>query len=113
MTVETPTRTEVGNYFVSNYPPFSQWKPEFVPYALKALNEPARVDEPLGLYIHIPFCRKRCHFCYFKVYTDKKASEIEIYLDALIKENEIYSHMPAFRRRHAFVHQREAVALSG
>jgi oxygen-independent coproporphyrinogen-3 oxidase len=26
-----------------------------------------------GLYFHIPFCRKRCHFCYFRVYTDKNA----------------------------------------
>lgn len=95
----TQAKTEVGNYFVSNYPPFSQWKPELVPYALKALNQSARVEEPLGLYIHIPFCRKRCHFCYFKVYTDKKSSEIEIYLDALIKENEIYSRMPAFQGR--------------
>ena len=93
------TRTEVGNYFVSNYPPFSQWKPEFVAQALDALNQPPRVDDPLGLYIHIPFCRKRCHFCYFKVYTDKNASEIEIYLDALIKENELYSRMPAFQGR--------------
>jgi oxygen-independent coproporphyrinogen-3 oxidase len=93
------TRTEVGNYFVSNYPPFSQWKPEFVSEAVDALNQPPRVDDPLGLYIHIPFCRKRCHFCYFKVYTDKNASEIEVYLDALIKENEIYSRMPAFQGR--------------
>jgi oxygen-independent coproporphyrinogen III oxidase len=97
MTVDT--RTEVGNYFVSNYPPFSQWKPEFIPKAIEALNQPARVDDPLGLYIHIPFCRKRCHFCYFKVYTDKNASEIEVYLDALIKENELYSRMPAFQGR--------------
>ena len=93
------TRTEVGNYFVSNYPPFSQWKPEFVSDAVDALNQPPRVEDPLGLYIHIPFCRKRCHFCYFKVYTDKNASEIEVYLDALIKENEIYSRMPAFQGR--------------
>jgi oxygen-independent coproporphyrinogen-3 oxidase len=92
-------KTEVGNYFVSNYPPFSQWKPEFVSSVLDALNQPPRVDDPLGLYIHIPFCRKRCHFCYFKVYTDKNASEIEVYLDALIKENEIYSRMPAFQGR--------------
>ncbi|HEX3248918.1 MAG TPA: coproporphyrinogen-III oxidase family protein [Pyrinomonadaceae bacterium] len=97
MTVDT--RTEVGNYFVSNYPPFSQWKPEFVPQAIEALNQPPRVDDPLGLYIHIPFCRKRCLFCYFKVYTDKNASEIEVYLDALIKENELYSRMPAFQGR--------------
>ena len=93
------TKTEVGNYFVSNYPPFSQWKPEFVSEALDALNQPPRVDDPLGLYIHIPFCRKRCLFCYFKVYTDKNASEIEVYLDALIKENELYSRMPAFQGR--------------
>ena len=99
MTVETPTRTEVGNYFVSNYPPFSQWKPEFVSDAVAALNRPARVDDPLGLYIHISFCRKRCFFCYFKVYTDKNASEIEVYLDALIKENELYSRTPAFQGR--------------
>jgi oxygen-independent coproporphyrinogen-3 oxidase len=100
MTVDIArTTTEVGNYFVSNYPPFSQWRPEFVSEVLDALNQPPRVDDPLGLYIHIPFCRKRCLFCYFKVYTDKKASEIEIYLDALIKENELYSRMPAFQGR--------------
>ncbi len=100
MTVDiAQTRTEVGNYFVSNYPPFSQWKPEYVSEAIAALNQPSRVADPLGLYIHIPFCRKRCHFCYFKVYTDKNASEIEVYLDALIKENELYSRMPAFHGR--------------
>jgi oxygen-independent coproporphyrinogen-3 oxidase len=100
MTVDvSQTRTEVGNYFVSNYPPFSQWKPEFVPQALDALAQPARVDDPLGLYLHIPFCRKRCLFCYFKVYTDKNGSEIETYLDALIKENELYSRTPALQGR--------------
>jgi oxygen-independent coproporphyrinogen III oxidase len=100
MTVDvSQSRTEVGNYFVSNYPPFSQWKPEFVSQALDALAQPPRVDDPLGLYLHIPFCRKRCLFCYFKVYTDKNASEVEVYLDALIKENELYSRTEAFQGR--------------
>ena len=100
MTTDTSNiKTEVGNYFVSNYPPFSQWKPENIPDAIEALSRPARVEQPLGLYIHIPFCRKRCKFCYFKVYTDKNASEIEVYLNALIKENEIYSRMPALQGR--------------
>jgi putative oxygen-independent coproporphyrinogen III oxidase len=101
MTIEPPksTSTEVGNYFVSNYPPFSQWKPESVSEALEVLDKPARENDPLGLYIHIPFCRKRCKFCYFKVYTDKNASEIEVYLDALIKENELYSRCRAFHGR--------------
>jgi oxygen-independent coproporphyrinogen-3 oxidase len=100
MTADTPNnKTEVGNYFVANYPPFSLWKPEFIPAAIEALNQPPRTGDPLGLYLHIPFCRKRCKFCYFKVYTDKNASEIERYLDALIKENEIYSRTRAFQGR--------------
>ncbi len=98
--INTPeTKTEVGNYFVSNYPPFSLWQPEYIPHVIEALNQPPRIEDPLGLYLHIPFCRKRCKFCYFKVYTDKNASEIERYLDALIKENEIYSRTRAFQGR--------------
>src|SRR5215468_1495524 len=99
ITETSNTKTEVGNYFVSNYPPFSQWKPEYTPDAINSLSQSPRAEQPLGLYIHIPFCRKRCKFCYFKVYTDKNASEIEVYLNALIKENEIYSRMPALQGR--------------
>ena len=100
MTTSTSqTSTEVGNYFVSNYPPFSQWKPEFIPDAIEALDQPPRTADPLGLYLHIPFCRKRCKFCYFKVYTDKNAGEIELYLDALIKEIECYSRTRALQGR--------------
>src|SRR6266704_5197140 len=91
MTDSSQEKTGLGNYFVANYPPFSAWKPEHLPAAQAALAAPPRPDTPLGLYVHIPFCRKRCKFCYFKVYTDKNASEIELYLDALIKENELYS----------------------
>jgi len=39
MTTNSGTSTEVGNYFVSNYPPFSQWKPELVREAVAALDE--------------------------------------------------------------------------
>ncbi|HJQ67822.1 MAG TPA: coproporphyrinogen-III oxidase family protein [Blastocatellia bacterium] len=91
--------TEVGNYFVATYPPFSQWKPEYTPSAIEALDQPPRTEDPLGLYLHIPFCRKRCKFCYFKIYTDKNAAEIELYLKALIKENEVYSRTNAFQGR--------------
>jgi oxygen-independent coproporphyrinogen III oxidase len=99
MTDISKSKTEVGNYFVANYPPFSQWKPEYLPNAIEALDQSPRTGEPLGLYLHIPFCRKRCKFCYFKVYTDKNASEIELYLKALIKESEIYSRTRAFGGR--------------
>lgn len=99
MTTDTSNKTEVGNYFVSNYPPFSQWQPENTAEAVNALHQPAQTERPLGLYLHIPFCRKRCKFCYFKVYTDKNAAEIERYITALLKENELYSQMPALQGR--------------
>ena len=86
--------TTAGSYFVSNYPPYSFWRPEHVPQALAALERAPAPGTPLGLYLHIPFCRKRCHFCYFKVYTDKPSSEIEKYLEALIREVEMYAGKP-------------------
>ncbi len=87
--------TEVGSVFVSNYPPYSFWKKETVLEARKALNSPPASEATLGLYLHIPFCRKRCKFCYFRVYTDKNSSEIQTYLNALVKEVELYSEMPS------------------
>ena len=81
-------RTEVGNYFIANYPPFSVWRKDAVETdARPALAAPPG-DVPLGLYLHIPFCRKRCHFCYFRVYTDKNASEVQAYLDVLARGGE-------------------------
>jgi oxygen-independent coproporphyrinogen-3 oxidase len=90
----TQEKTGLGNYFVANYPPFSFWKPEHLPAARAALDSPPRPGTPLGLYLHIPFCRKRCKFCYFRVYTDKNARDVEGYLDALVREVELYSRQP-------------------
>jgi oxygen-independent coproporphyrinogen-3 oxidase len=90
----TQEQTGLGNYFVANYPPFSAWKPEHLPTALTALESPPQPDTPLGLYLHIPFCRKRCKFCYFRVYTDKNARDVEVYVDALEREVELYSRLP-------------------
>jgi oxygen-independent coproporphyrinogen-3 oxidase len=93
------TKTEVGSYFISNYPPFSQWSKEAVVDAVAALGSPPLADTPLGLYLHLPFCRKRCKFCYFKVFTDKNAGEVERYLAALSKEIELVSKQPVMGGR--------------
>jgi oxygen-independent coproporphyrinogen-3 oxidase len=49
--------------------------------------------------LHIPFCRKRCKFCYFKVFTDKNSAEVERYLAALSREIELVSKMPVMGGR--------------
>jgi oxygen-independent coproporphyrinogen-3 oxidase len=92
--------TEVGSYFVATYPPFSVWTHDGVSRdAIPALQAPPQTDVPLGLYLHIPFCRKRCHFCYFRVYTDKNAQEVNHYLDVLAREFELYGDLPSFAGR--------------
>ena len=85
------TKTEVGSYFISNYPPFSQWEQGQVDDVKEAFANPPLEDTPLGLYLHIPFCRKRCKFCYFKVFTDNNAKDIERYVSALSREIELVS----------------------
>jgi oxygen-independent coproporphyrinogen-3 oxidase len=92
--VTTQTKkTEVGSYFISNYPPFSQWSADQLDEIRAAFAAPP-ADVPLGLYLHIPFCRKRCKFCYFKVFTDKNGGEVERYLAALSREIELVSKLP-------------------
>jgi oxygen-independent coproporphyrinogen-3 oxidase len=93
-------QTEVGSYFVATYPPFSAWTTAAVERDGKvALESPPVPGVPLGLYLHIPFCRKRCHFCYFRVYTDKNAQEVNDYLDVLAREWELCAAKPALAGR--------------
>ena len=98
MTAATENKTEIGSYFISNYPPYSQWNQDQLPEVERALQQPPR-DVPLGLYLHIPFCRKRCKFCYFKVFTENRPSDIETYVSALAREIEVVSHQPAMGDR--------------
>ncbi|MFI4876514.1 MAG: radical SAM protein, partial [Blastopirellula sp. JB062] len=92
-------KTEVGSYFISNYPPFSQWSEDFIPDLHQALASEPRPGVPLGLYLHVPFCRKRCKFCYFRVYTDKNGAEVETYVSALVDEIELVSQQAAMGGR--------------
>lgn len=92
-------KTEVGNYFISNYPPFSFWNRESLPSITEAFETPSTSVEPMGLYLHIPFCRKRCKFCYFRVYTDVQAKAIQDYVDTLAHEVAMIAEKPSVQGR--------------
>ena len=99
-TIPVADQTDVGSYFVANYPPFSVWSSEAVKHdAIPALAQKPKPGVPLGLYLHIPFCRKRCHFCYFRVYTDKNSQDVGYYLDTIAREWEMYNELPAIQNR--------------
>ncbi len=95
----SPAKTEVGNYFVANYPPFSAWSESEVGKVTDLLSRIPKPEVSFGLYLHLPFCRKRCDFCYFKVYTDKDSKEIASYLQAIVDELDAYVRQPYFADR--------------
>ena len=83
-------QTTVGNYFVSNYPPFSFWKPELTGEVSAAMERPPSTlnpqpSTPLGIYVHIPFCARRCDYCSFAIWTDRGHLQIE-FVDAVITD---------------------------
>ena len=59
----TVEQTDVGSYFVANYPPFSVWNADAVGRVAAAALARPPADIPLGLSVHVPFCRKRWQFC--------------------------------------------------
>ncbi len=99
VTTDKKKATRAGNYFISNYPPFSFWTEEQRTEVLDTFEAAPAPGIPLGLYHHIPFCRKRCHFCYFRVYTDKNADEIKDYLECTMRELEMLAKKPLLTGR--------------
>ena len=53
---------------------------------------------PMGLYLHIPFCRTRCAFCnfYLQVY---RPDRVESFLAAIRKELTLYGKQPELSGR--------------
>ena len=46
---------------------------------------------PGSIYIHIPFCTTKCHFCDYTIYTDKREEVHTRYVEALCKEINSFS----------------------
>jgi oxygen-independent coproporphyrinogen-3 oxidase len=87
-----------GSYFVSAYPPFDAWSPAELPAWRAVLDRRPASGCPLGLYVHIPFCEKRCDYCYYLSY-DGRHHEVDAYLDSLRRELALYEEAELVRGR--------------
>lgn len=48
--------------------------------------------KPLALYVHIPFCRRKCHYCDFVSFSNRE-DVIDIYIDAVVAEARLYGEL--------------------
>lgn len=87
-----------GNYFVAAYPPFSAWDAAQVASLHEALQEPAP-GKPLGVYVHLPFCQKKCDYCYYLSYIAQPAAVVDQYLKAVLRESALYAEHPGVKGR--------------
>jgi len=70
--------------FVTNYPPFRQWK--------STGEEEILSGSPINIYVHIPFCVQRCAYCYYKTSELKeKKGHLDRYVNAVCREIELAS----------------------
>jgi len=77
--------------FLASYPPFE---------TLQAGDtQDVWQNRRLAVYAHLPYCRKRCTFCFYKVYTNQAAKPMDPYLDALHKELDLYGARPELQGR--------------
>jgi len=57
-----------------------------------------RPDEPLSMYVHLPFCEQRCTFCGCNVVVSPRRGPEEAYLDTLERELDLLAEAIAPRR---------------
>jgi oxygen-independent coproporphyrinogen-3 oxidase len=95
-----PEPAVTGNYFVAAYPPFSTWTEAAAETFRRRLRRAPDDDDrqPLGLYVHVPFCARRCDFCYYLSY-DRRGRDTGPYLLALTRELARWADTPLLRGR--------------
>ncbi len=87
-----------GTFFAAgvHYPPITMYQP----ITQRAMFEGYRPPEDglFDIYMHIPFCMKRCMFCHYPVKLGDQESEKDLYLKHLIREMDIYKQVLGVER---------------
>ena len=87
-----------GHWYTS-YPSLNHWTEDF---GHREFTEAlGKFHYPLHLYIHIPFCKKLCHYCICNIIISNDRAKIQHFLDHLLREIELYApYMPFIQDIH-------------
>jgi len=90
----------------TSYPTAPVWTESIGPAGYRAalLRAADRRDDPLSLYVHIPFCRERCSFCGCNVVIARSAATADRYLAALMHEMDTVAGLLGDRRNVMQIH---------
>ena len=84
----------------TSYPTAPHFAPEYDAevYHGRLIEAADRTDEPLSMYVHLPFCHERCTFCGCNVVISPRRGPEEDYLDTLERELDLLAHALGARR---------------
>jgi len=75
------------------YPPPDMFRPVSLDKVVEAWSRFAAqsAGRPLGIYAHVPFCERKCSFCYCDTIITKKQDQVDAYLSALKAEAALFA----------------------
>ncbi len=90
----------------TSYPPANRFSGEFTGEDYRNLIEESNHGRPenIAVYIHIPFCRKICHYCGCNALPRGKGEKVAPYLKALEREIRLVTGMLGKNRRISQIH---------
>jgi oxygen-independent coproporphyrinogen-3 oxidase len=89
-----------GDFFAAgiHYPPITMYSPITQEEMFKNYTLPP--DGSFDVYVHIPFCIKRCLFCHYPSLYRASDAKKDVYLDALEREMDIYMNVLNIEKIH-------------
>jgi oxygen-independent coproporphyrinogen-3 oxidase len=90
----------------TSYPTVPAWKDEFgaAQYREALLELAGAESEALSIYVHIPFCGYRCHYCACNVTLASRPGVADDYLDRLEREIDLVTEILGRERRPLQLH---------
>lgn len=99
-------RYDVPGPRYTSYPTVPAWKAPFgAAEYQEALRELARLEhDPVSVYVHLPFCGYRCHYCACNVTIATRTDVVDRYLDRVERELDLVTGIVGHNRRVVQLH---------